>query len=159
MIYIGADHRGFQLKEYLKGFLQNAGYAVVDAGTAYDENDDYADVARAVAEKVSANSEQSRGILVCGSGVGVDIVANKFAKVRSALVANPDQAFDSRNDDDTNVLSLGASYLRKEDAQKIVATWLQTPFSQEERHRRRLQKISLLELKMLGRDREGNGDL
>ena len=115
----------------------------------YKEEDDYPDIAVAVAKKVSEEHETARGILICGSGVGVDVVANKFMHIRSALVGNADQAFDSRNDDDSNILCLGANYLESEDAKKITTTWLETPFSGEERHRRRIEQISQLELKNL----------
>lgn len=149
IIYIGADHRGFELKEHLKNFLQSKGYQVADMGNAsYDESDDYPDFAEAVARKVSANYENARGLLICGSGVGVDVVANKFRSVRSALASTADQAFDSRNDDDANILSLGANYLKPEDAEKIVLTWLTTPFAGEERFRRRLEKVRNLEQKV-----------
>lgn len=149
IIYIGADHRGFELKERLKLFLQDKGYQIEDVGNDhYDDNDDYPDFAEAVAKKVSLNYENARGILLCGSGVGVDVVANKFRNVRSALVATPDQAFDSRNDDDANVLSLAADYLKPADAEKIVLTWLTTPFADEEKFRRRLEKIRRLEMKV-----------
>ena len=91
IIYIGADHRGFKLKETLKQFLQREGYTVNDMGnTEYLEGDDYPDFAKLVAQKVSANPADSRGIVICASGVGVDIVANKFPNVRSALGFNPD---------------------------------------------------------------------
>ncbi len=146
VIYFGADHRGFKLKEYLKNFLKNQGYEVVDVGNYSEEaDDDYPDFARKVAEKVSLDYEQSRGVLICGSGMGMDIVANKFARVRSALAAKPDQAYDSRNENDSNVLTLAADYLEPETAKKILKVWLTTPFSREERHRRRLQEISELE--------------
>ncbi|MFH0712298.1 MAG: RpiB/LacA/LacB family sugar-phosphate isomerase [Candidatus Jorgensenbacteria bacterium] len=149
IIYIGADHRGFELKERIKGFLKDKGYQVADLGNdRYDENDDYPDFAEAVAKKVSLNYESARGILVCSSGVGVDVIANKFQNVRSALVASSDQAFDSRNDDDSNVLSLAATYLKPEDAEKIVLTWIGTPFADEEKFKRRLGKIRNLELKV-----------
>ncbi|KKU91420.1 MAG: hypothetical protein UY23_C0001G0026 [Candidatus Jorgensenbacteria bacterium GW2011_GWA1_48_11] len=149
VIYIGADHRGFELKEYLKNFLKNKGFEVVDVGNDHlDENDDYPDFAEKVAVKVNQDYENARGVLICGSGVGVDVVANKFMKVRSALVANPDQAFDSRNDDDANVLALAANYLALEDAQKILTVWLSTPFSGDPHHLRRIQKIVQLEFKI-----------
>lgn len=148
IIYIGADHRGFKLKEFLKRNLEESGYEVVDLGNnQYDENDDYVDFAAAVAFKVSLDYENSRGILICGSGVGMDIVANKFINVRSVLAFLPDQAFDSRNDDDTNILCLPADFISNDQALKIVYTWLQTPFSDEDRFIRRLEKILKLELK------------
>ncbi len=150
VIYFGADHRGFKLKEYLEGFLKNRGYEIADLGNSvYDEADDYPDFAAAVAKKVSLDYEQSRGVLICGSGVGMDLVANKFAKVRSALAMTPDQAYDSRNDDDANILILAADYLEPEAARKTLEVWLSTPFSREERFRRRLQKIHEIEQKHL----------
>ena len=146
IIYIGADHRGFEVKKTLKIFLHELGYEIADLGNStYDENDDYPDFAAAVAERVSHDYENSRGILTCGSGIGVSVVANKFPRIRSALATNADQAFDSRNDDNANVLSLPANHLDIETIKKIVTTWLSTPFSSEERHRRRLQKIHEIE--------------
>ena len=86
MIYLGADHRGFRLKEEIKKFLAEKNYQFEDMGNlAYDPNDDYTDFAKLVAKKVSEKPEENKGILICGSGVGVDIVANKFKGVRSAL--------------------------------------------------------------------------
>ena len=149
IIYIGADHRGWSLKEHLKNFLKSKGYEVADLGASeYNEGDDYPDFAQAVAKKVSLDYENSRGILICASGVGVDVVANKFPNVRSALAATSDQAYDSRNDDDSNILSLAANYLEPADAEKIVETWLSTPFSREKRHLERIRKISEIELEL-----------
>ncbi len=145
VIYIGADHRGFNHKQSIKEYLKGMGYAVVDMGNEnYDEADDYPDFAERVAEKVSIDS--GMGILICGSGVGVDIVANKFPGIRSGLVFNTEQAIDVRVDDDTNVLSLAADYVSVEDAKKIVSLWLSTKFSGEERFRRRIKKIEQLEI-------------
>lgn len=149
LIYIGADHQGFQLKESLKNYLANAGYEVADVGNAvYDENDDYPDFASRVAKEVAADPWNRRGVLICGSGVGVDVVANKFPGIRSVLAMNSDHAFVSRTDDDTNVLCLAAAFIEEEQAKKILSTWLQTPFSGEERHKRRLNKIRDLEMKL-----------
>ena len=146
LIYIGADHRGFQLKENLKEFLIRQGYEVIDAGNkVYDENDDYPDFAVTAAKAISQDPANRRGILVCGSGVGVDVVANKFRGVRSALVGNSDQAYLSRNHNDANVLSLASDFLDEEQAKKILSTWLQTEFSNEPRHQRRLDKIRNIE--------------
>jgi ribose 5-phosphate isomerase B len=144
--YIGSDHRGFKLKELVKQALMAEGYAVTDVGNeTYDENDDYPLVAKAVAEKVSFDYEQSRGVLLCGSGVGVAIVANKYVNVRAGLVTTPDQAFDAKNDDDVNILCLPADYLEWSIVEKILKTWLETPFSGEERFKRRLKEISAIE--------------
>lgn len=149
VIYIGADHRGFELKQYLIEVLRGAGYTVSDMGSAsYNEDDDYPAIAIAVAEKVSVDFERSRGILVCGSGVGVSVVANKFANVRAALVTTPDQAFDSRNEDDANILCLGAGHIDSAAARQILMTWLTTPFSEEPRYARRIAQIKDLETKL-----------
>lgn len=150
IIYFGADHLGFKLKEYLKDFVKNEGFEIADLGNDhYDEDDDYPDFAAAVARKVSRGFESSRGIVICGSGVGVDVVANKFPNVRSALAMSPNQAFDSRNDINTNVLTLAADFLDGEAARKIVRVWLSTPFSDEPRHQRRLSKIVQVESEIL----------
>lgn len=142
IIYIGADHRGFELKGHLITALKNQGYEIADLGAeTLDNNDDFPDYAAAVAEKVSRDYENARGIVICGSGVGVDIVANKFPRIRSALVSSSDQAYDSRNDDNTNILSLAANYLDPDQAAKIALTWLNTPYADEPRFNRRLQKI------------------
>lgn len=146
LIYIGADHRGFNLKETLKKSLKEQGYEVVDVGNEiYDENDDYPDFAKLVAREVSEDPTGRRGILICGSGAGVDIMANKFKGVRSVLAISSDQVYASRHDDDTNVLSLAADFIDGETAKKIVETWLATPFSTEENYKRRLDKISEVE--------------
>ncbi|MGC9603125.1 MAG: RpiB/LacA/LacB family sugar-phosphate isomerase [Minisyncoccia bacterium] len=149
LIYIGADHRGFELKDKLKNFLKLRGYTVVDLGDEkHDENDDYPLFAIRVAKQVSQEFETAKGILICGSGVGVSVVANKFMHIRAALASSPDQAYDSRNEDDTNILALGANYLDEEAAKKIVLTWLETPYAGEERLQRRLEEISRLEEKI-----------
>ena len=149
VIYIAADHRGFALKEEIKTFIQGLGYSVYDLGnTTLDPADDYPDFASAVAGKVSNDYENARGIVICGSGVGADVVANKFPRVRSSLVMTPDQAFDARNDDDANNLALPADYVRMDDVTRIVTTWLGTPFANEERHRRRRDKISKIEIEI-----------
>lgn len=154
VIYIGADHKGFNLKEELKPFLQNQLYEIEDVTPELKEGDDYPDVASAVAKKVRYNLDNSRGIVICGSGAGVDIVANKFDKIRSVLGFSPDQVFDARNDDNVNVLSLPASFVDVETAKKIVEVFLQTKFADhEDRFKRRIIKILEIE-----RNRESVGD-
>jgi len=146
VIYIGADHRGFKMKAELTTFLKTKGYQVVDVGAKnYNENDDYPDFARDVALNVIENYENARGILICSSGVGVNVVANKFERIRCALVTNSNQAYDSRNDDDCNVLALPVDYINNETAKTITLTWIETPFSNEERHKRRIDKINFIE--------------
>lgn len=141
-IYIGADHRGFALKESIKQILLAEGQKVVDVGaTAPDPVDDYPDFARAVAEKV-ATAADARGVLICGSGFGVDIVANRFAGVRSALAMSPEHIAVGRHDDDVNILSIAADFVTPEKAMEIVRAFLGTSFeANEERYVRRLKKI------------------
>ena len=144
VIYIGADHRGFNHKEAIKKYLAGLGYAVSDMGNEkYDEFDDYPDFAEKVAKKVSVDG--GVGVLICGSGVGADIVANKFPGIRSALVSNSEQAMDAKTDDDINILSLAADYTSIEDSKKIISLWIGAKFSGEERFKRRLKKIAAIE--------------
>jgi ribose 5-phosphate isomerase B len=148
IIYIASDHRGFNLKESIKKYLADSGYTVNDMGnTSLVPDDDYPDFASLVAEKVSLNAEESKGIVICASGVGVDIVANKFPRVRCSLVMTPDQAYVSRSDDDPNILALAADFMDDAIAKTILATWLQTPFSEDARCLRRLAKIREVEEK------------
>ncbi|MDO8537028.1 MAG: RpiB/LacA/LacB family sugar-phosphate isomerase [bacterium] len=145
-IYLGADHRGFKLKEHIKKFLLGKGYQAVDLGASqYAETDDYPDYAQAVARKVAEDTEAGRGILICGSGVGVDIVANKFRGVHSAVAISPDQVYAGRHDDGANVLSLAADFIDEEEALKMVQIFLVTPFGTEPRYKRRLDKIIEIE--------------
>jgi ribose 5-phosphate isomerase B len=146
VLYIGADHRGYELKEGLKRFLSEKGYQVEDCGNLRrEEGDAYPVFARAVAQKVISNYVNSRGILICGSGAGMEIAANKFKSIRASVVMNPNHAFDVRNDDDTNVLVLAADYTPLETAKKILVTWLETPFSHEPKHAERIQHIDRIE--------------
>ena len=142
MLYIGADHRGFKLKEEIKKFLAEKNYQIEDVGSfSYDPNDDYTDFAKLVAQKVSEKPEEHKGILICGSGVGVDITANKFHNVRSALADDVTTAKQSREHNDTNVLSLPADEVDFGLAQKIITVWLETPFSNGEKYKRRIDKM------------------
>lgn len=142
MIYIGADHRGFQLKEEIKRFLTEQRHDFEDVGNfKLDPNDDYTDFAKLAATKVSEKPEENNAILICGSGVGVDIVANKFYGVRSALADDIETAKQSREHDDTNILSLPANEVNFELAKKIITVWLETPFSNGEKYKRRINKM------------------
>lgn len=145
IIYLGADHRGYQLKESLKAHLGGRGYEVVDKGDlSYAEGDDYVEFAAAVAREVGKNPED-RGILVCGSGVGMDIAANKFRRIRSALAVSPEQIYAARHEDDANILALASDFTSEPDAKKIVSVFLETPFAKEERYERRIEKIYHIE--------------
>lgn len=146
IIYLGADHQGFEFKEKVKEFLTVKGYKVVDLGNdKYEEGDDYPDFAELVAEKVSEDSENNRGILFCRSGAGMNIVANKFKNIRSVLGFDKEQARLSKNDDDTNILVIPTGFIPPDDAKEIIKVWLITNFSGEERHKRRLEKIKEIE--------------
>ena len=143
-IFIGADHAGFELKEVLKKFLKEQGYEVEDCGAAsYDEGDDYPDFIKAVARRVARRPENTRGIIVGGSGQGEAIVANRRKKVRAAVYYGGSEKIItlSREHNDANVLSLGARFLTEGEAKRAVALWLKTPFSKKERHLRRIKKI------------------
>lgn len=146
MIYIGADHRGYKLKEALKIYLKEFNFSFEDLGALeINFDDDYPDYAILVAKKVSENLKENRGILICGSGVGVDIVANKFKGVRSALCFDESQARASRNDDNTNILSLASDFTAEDKAKEIVKVWLETPHARLEKYERRLIKIKNIE--------------
>jgi len=150
MIYIGADHRGYNLKEALKVYLKELNFNFEDPGALeLTPDDDYPDYAVLVAKKISEDPENNRGILICGSGVGVDITANKFKGIRSALLFDVEQARMSRNDDNTNVLSFSADFTPENLAKEILKIWLETPFSFLERHVRRVEKIKKLEKEII----------
>ena len=142
MLYLAADHRGFQLKEAIKRFLVVRSIVFEDVGAfTYVEGDDYVDFARDAAEKISANPLEHRGVFLCGSGHGVDMVANKFRGIRAALCWNAQVAKQSREHENANVLVLPADWLDEAAVEEIVTTWLGTEFSGEERHVRRLNKM------------------
>jgi ribose 5-phosphate isomerase B len=145
-IYIGADHRGFALKEVVKNWLvEQADGEVVDVGAReLVQTDDYVDYAQAVARHVASDGE-ARGIVICGSGVGVDMVANKTHGVRSGLGIAHDQVRAARKDDDINVLAIAADYTLPEEVKHMISSFLKTPFSGEERHRKRLEKVKALD--------------
>lgn len=146
IIYFGADHGGFALKETLRDFVKDAGYEVYDLGAvALNKDDDYPDFGAAVAKKVSEDPERSRGVLLCRSGVGMDVVANKFRSVRSVLGISPDHVYSARHDDSVNVLAIAADTISESDAKKMVQIFLETPFGGDERYMRRLEKVMHVE--------------
>ncbi|MFH1387870.1 MAG: ribose 5-phosphate isomerase B [Patescibacteria group bacterium] len=141
MIYLGADHAGFHLKEELKKYLEELGYEYEDLGNKeLDLLDDYPDFAIKVAEKVLETGSQ--GILICATGLGMSMVANKIKGIRAAVVWDDFTAFKSREHNDANILCLAGKSLDDETAKKIVRIWLETEFIGEERHVRRLEKIN-----------------
>ena len=137
-IYIGADHAGFKLKE----FLRDLGYDVEDTGAyKFDENDDYPDFIILVAKAVAKNPEHNNGIVIGGSGQGEAMAANRIKGVRAALIYDKYSAKMSREHNNANIISLGARVLSARKAKKLVKLWLDTPFSNGERHIRRIKKI------------------
>jgi len=148
-IYFASDHAGFELKEKLKEHLKSQDYEVEDLGVSeYDAQDDYPDFMSKAAKAVAEN-EGSKGIILGGSGQGEAIVANKQKGIRAIVFyGGPEDVIKlSREHNDANILSLGARFLDEKDAKDSVDLWLGTNFSEEERHQRRIQKISDIESK------------
>ncbi len=141
-IYIAADHRGVGVKLYLIEMLAAAGYTVVNLGTD-DPNTpiDFPDVVKTLAEKMETD-EKSRGILICGTGAGMQIAANRYRHLRASRCDRPDQARDDRFHDDINVLALAADDIDIEVSFLVTRAFLESPFDETERRIRRLQKIS-----------------
>ncbi len=142
-ILIGADHAGFKLKEELKKYVEELGYKIKDYGTNSEEAVDYPLICNKVARDVVKN--KTRGILICGAGIGMSIAANKVKGVRAALCHNEFTAEVSRTHNDSNILCIGSRDVEKYMAKKIVNVWLNTKFSNEERHKRRIKEISGIE--------------
>lgn len=140
MIAIGSDHGGFRLKQVIMKHLESRGEEYYDFGTYSDESCDYPDYGRAVAEAV-ADGRFERGILICGTGIGISITANKVHGIRAALCGDCFSAEATRQHNDANILALGARVVGEGLALKIVDTFLDTPFSNDERHIRRIAKI------------------
>ena len=138
-ILIAADHAGFELKEKLETELKKLGFAVRDLGTNSADSTDYADYAHPLAKEVS-EGKVKRGVLLCGTGLGMSYVANRYPNVRAAVTWSPEVAQLARQHNDANVLVLPARFVTDEDAKKILKTWLETPF-EGGRHERRVVKI------------------
>ncbi len=145
-VYIASDHGGFTLKSQLTDYFVQHNIVFEDLGPAdLNPADDYPDYAYPLAMKVA--EENAKGILLCRNGIGVSIVANKVNGIRAVATTDPEIAKTSREDDDTNILCLGQDMVSFDEAVTLVSTWLSTNFSKEERHIRRLQKISDIENK------------
>lgn len=143
-VIIGADHRGFKLKEFLKKELAHT-HEVEDVGAlALDSSDDYTLYAEKVALLVSSDLH-ARGILLCGSGVGVEVVANKFDGVRAGIGISEEHVLQARAHDDMNVLVLAADFVSHQAAEQMVKTFLKTDFDHKARHTRRLEEIEKIE--------------
>jgi len=142
-IFIGSDHGGFKLKEKIKEYLKELNHEYEDLGTNNTQSSDYPDFAYKVAKKVAETN--SRGILICGTGIGMSISANKVKGIRAALAYDETTARMSREHNNSNILCLGERTTKEALAKKIVKVWLNTKFSKEERHHKRVSKIMKLE--------------
>lgn len=142
-VAIGADHGGYPLKEVLKGYLQEGGYQVIDCGTTSPDSVDYPDFARAVAQQVAEGSAW-RGIMIDGAGIGSCMAANKVPGVRAAMCYDHATAFNSREHNNANLLTLGAGLIGTNLAKQITTTFLETEFGGG-RHARRVEKIMAIE--------------
>jgi len=144
-IIIGSDHAGFELKEEIKKYLANNRIKYKDLGTDSTKSCDYPEIGYKVAKKVASDLQNNKGILICGTGIGMAIIANKVKGIRAALCYNEETAKVARLHNDSNILCLGAREIDKELAKKITKVWLQTEFSNEERHKRRVEEIKKLD--------------
>jgi ribose 5-phosphate isomerase B len=142
-IGLACDHAGFELKEELKVFLKSLGVKAIDMGTFNEDSVDYPDFGVLVAEKVS-QGELEKGILICGTGIGMSMVANKFPRIRAAVANDLYSSRCSREHNDANILIVGGRIVGKELAKEIVKVWLETPFAGG-KHKRRIEKIEALE--------------
>jgi len=141
LIPIASDHAGYELKERLKAALAARGFAIEDLGPASDASTDYADYAHPLAERVASGAAR-RGVLMCGTGLGMSYAANRHAHVRAAVAWSPEIAELARKHNDANVLVLPARFIAPEDAERILDAWLATAF-EGGRHERRVEKIEL----------------
>jgi ribose 5-phosphate isomerase B len=142
-IGLACDHAGFELKEELKAFLKSLSVKAIDMGTFNEDSVDYPDFGILVAEKVS-RGELEKGILICGTGIGMSIVANKFSGIRAAVANDLYSSRCSREHNDANILIVGGRIVGKGLAKEIVKVWLETPFAGG-KHKRRIEKIEALE--------------
>lgn len=140
-IGIVSDHRGYELKQDIINELKE--YEIIDYGTYSNESVDYPDYAFKLGKKIN-EKEVEKGIAICGSGIGISIACNKVKNIRCAKVSNKEEAYYTRNDNDANVVAFSAK-TEKETAFEIVRTFMSTPFSNEERHQRRIDKITAYE--------------
>ncbi len=143
-IYLASDHTGFELKNHLAGYLTSLGFTIIDKGPfTLNPTDDYPDFVRLVTEEILKNPDQSRGIVLGGSGQGEAVEANRFKGIRAAVYygGSLDIIKLSREHNNSNILSLGARFLTHTEAEEAVKLWLETRFSEELRHRRRIEKL------------------
>lgn len=152
-LVIGADHAGFELKTALTAFLENSGHQMLDVGTYSTNPVDYPDFALAVGRAV-LDGQAERGILICGSGVGASVAANKIVGIRAGLCHDTYSAHQGVEHDNMNVLVLGARVIGIALSQELVSTFLRAKFTNEERHMRRLNKVLAIESSFLDYEKE-----
>jgi len=148
MIHLATDHAGYELKEKIKIYLAGLGYETKDHGAhSFDDKDDYPDFIKLAAEAVSKNPETEKAIIFGGSGQGEAMVANRFSDVRAAVCYGGECADQivvvSRDHNNSNILSIGARFIGDDEVRHLVSLWLNTAFSGEERHKRRIKKIDI----------------
>lgn len=145
-IFIGSDHNGFEYKRQITDYLQRSGHEVVDeGGVSQDPADDFPQFAgKAVNALLASNDPDAKCVLICGSGQGMCIAANRFKGIRASLCWNTAEARAARNDDDSNVLCLSSRYTSLKDAEAIITTWITTPFAGAERFKRRIKELDQL---------------
>jgi ribose 5-phosphate isomerase B len=148
-VAVAADHAGFPLKDLILEIVQQAGHETIDLGTFSTEPVDYPDFAEKIGRSIQ-DGEADRGILICGSGVGAAVAANKMRGIRAGLCHDTYSAHQSVEHDDTNVLAIGSRVIGEKLAEEIVRAFLGATFSGEERHRRRLNKILEIERRESG---------
>lgn len=142
-IYLGSDHAGFELKEQVREVLEGFGHEVVDVGTASEDSVDYPDYAEIVARAVAAGKAPF-GVLICGTGLGMEIAANKVPGIRAVQASDPEMARMARLHNDANILTLPGRYIDRDRAAEVLSTFLETPF-EGGRHQRRVDKIGRIE--------------
>lgn len=143
-IAIGSDHAGFRLKEEIKSYIESLGHQVIDVGCDCADSVDYPDYALPVCRYV-LEQQVERGILICGTGIGMSMAANKMSGIRCAVVHDAFSAKATREHNDANVLAMGERVIGPGLAMEIARIFLETPYSQEEKHQRRVQKIAAIE--------------
>lgn len=141
-IFIGADHRGFELKDKIIDYLHEKNIRIEDLGSyEYQKDDDYPDFAKKVVEAVLQEPEERLGIVICGSGVGVSIVANRYKKIRCGVALNKEQVIHAREKDHINILSLASDYFDFDQATQLINAFIDTPLTLEAKYLRRIKKI------------------
>ncbi len=146
VIILASDHGGYKLKEYLKSKLDKENYKIKDFGTFSEKSVDYPDIIYKAAKEVAKKEKKGYvGVFICGTGIGASIAANKVKNIRAALVYEKALAYLSRTHNNANVIVFGGRFIKFRKAYKLLKIWLNTPFSNEERHIRRIKKLKMIE--------------